>query len=629
MNLMKKLFVASLIPTILTGCSAPVSGQRAIVETATIHNGKLPQDLKLTGTLLASEELDVSAKAGGKVVSINVDTGDRVSTNNTLLSLDATTEKATQGSLMEVSAVGTQGKDALEKLYDDRINSAKKQLQTAKDSGNSALLLIQKQIDEAENNTLPSTTDVGQASIDTLTTQLESAKHDLKTASENALASSDLLLSQINDKLYEVYVPDENVDRYSFGTNAQQYFESLYSSYKHPAQTAISKLQIDFKDFHVLYQTLLSHTNATDEEIDTTVSKALEVLNDAKNSLDLTYEILVHESPSPGFSLEDMNQYKIVLNSFSSQVEPLIQSLKNLYGSDGISGQIAVLTKQEELAKAQAIASKNGVASQIVVLKEQLAKAQVDIEGQIQQTELGISTLEKEKTAKLLEAETSIVQLNGQQNINATLINNSIVTSPFSGVITQKFVEIGAVVSPGMPLFHLANDSKLKLIIGVPDNFASSISVGWKAEVSIDDVTDETFEATVDKIYPSVDPVSKKVKVELSLDNKDDRLKIGSFARVHFALSDVDGVVIPSSALVSRYGLNFVYVVQEGKAISRDVVVGVRSSDLVEITSGIQEGEKIVTSGASFLRDGETIVESLPDSASTSTNTSGDPSNGG
>jgi RND family efflux transporter MFP subunit len=229
-------------------------------------------------------------------------------------------------------------------------------------------------------------------------------------------------------------------------------------------------------------------------------------------------------------------------------------------------------------------------------------------ESEITQTELSLSTLQKEKDSKLAEANAQATQVQGQMSVSETLVDNSLLRAPFDGVITAKNTDVGGVVGFGSPVYHLVQDDVVKVTIGMPDELSDSFSVGENCFVYLDENENNKTPAKITKIYPAVDPKNNKVTIELEIDNKGHTLKVGSIVNVSLPhKNSSNGIVIPKEALVLRYGLSYVFVVKDGVVARRIVRVGIQTDSSVEIIYGLSYGDIVVKEGGYYLRSGDKV----------------------
>ena len=190
-----------------------------------------------------------------------------------------------------------------------------------------------------------------------------------------------------------------------------------------------------------------------------------------------------------------------------------------------------------------------------------------------------------------------------------TRIGFATVRAPIAGVVTEKMVEAGDIVANNARLFALADVSALVVRMGVSELDVVELQVGDPVLVQLDAYRDRQLRGRIRRIFPSGDPTTRLVPVEVQLDDASARsARPGFLARATFALSTHDGVLlVPQSAIVGAQGNEAVFVVNDDKAVRRTVETGLTSLGQVEIRSGLQEGEQIVTVGSNSLRDGMSV----------------------
>jgi membrane fusion protein (multidrug efflux system) len=190
-----------------------------------------------------------------------------------------------------------------------------------------------------------------------------------------------------------------------------------------------------------------------------------------------------------------------------------------------------------------------------------------------------------------------------------TRVAYATVTAPIDGVVTEKRVEAGDVVAPQTRLFTLADVSTLVVRVGVSELDVVAVKVGDPVALALDAFPDRNFRGRVRRIFPTGDPTTRLVPVEVALRGQDaGEVRPGFLARVTFALGTRDGVLlVPASALVGGQGSESVFVVEDGRAVRRTVMPGVTSEGRVEIVTGLQEDEQVIVAGNNMLRDGAAV----------------------
>ena len=188
--------------------------------------------------------------------------------------------------------------------------------------------------------------------------------------------------------------------------------------------------------------------------------------------------------------------------------------------------------------------------------------------------------------------------------------------APFDGDIVKKTVEMGAFVGPGLPAFALAKTDPVKIVVGVPDTVLHSVRLGQPVEVGIDAFPTRTFRARVSRISSAADAVTRNFDVEVAIPNHDHLLRVGMIGSLHLAnagaASRASALLVPLSAVVQakdgKYGV-FVISDSSGGEVARlhGVEIGAVNGTEISVVNGIQAGDRIITTGANLLKDGQRV----------------------
>jgi RND family efflux transporter MFP subunit len=189
-------------------------------------------------------------------------------------------------------------------------------------------------------------------------------------------------------------------------------------------------------------------------------------------------------------------------------------------------------------------------------------------------------------------------------------LSNTVVTSPVNGFVGSRSLDPGAWVTPNSAFISVVDISTVRIVSNVVERDLRRISEGLPAEVEVDAYPGEKFQGSVAHVAPVLDPNTRTAQIEVEIRNADGRLKPGMYARVHFTVDQRDkALVVPATALVAVGGRQGVFLPAEGDVAEfRPIVPGLSTQELVEISSGLAEGEQIVTTGAAALREGDRIV---------------------
>jgi len=181
------------------------------------------------------------------------------------------------------------------------------------------------------------------------------------------------------------------------------------------------------------------------------------------------------------------------------------------------------------------------------------------------------------------------------------------VTAPVDGVITGKKVDVGTMAAAGTTLFVLEDDSAYNLEADVDESIASKIFVGMTAEVVVDSLG-KSIPGTVTEMAPTIDATARKLHIKI--DVKDAGLKSGLYACVKIPTNKKETILVPKNAIVEKGQLTGLYVVDaQGLVLFRIVRMGKTYDGQVEILSGVNVGEKIITEGSQKVIDGGIVKE--------------------
>jgi HlyD family secretion protein len=183
------------------------------------------------------------------------------------------------------------------------------------------------------------------------------------------------------------------------------------------------------------------------------------------------------------------------------------------------------------------------------------------------------------------------------------------IRAAFDGYVEKRLVNLGELVKAQMPVMAIVRLDPLKVTAELPEKMAPRISDGRPVELRVDAYRDRTFTGTVTRISPVVNAATRAFPFEAVVPNTDAALKPGTFARVHVESGRVDDVLtLPYAALQYRYGVNRVFVVNGDRLALRELQVGERLGDRIEIASGVKEGERVAITDVDTLTDGALVT---------------------
>lgn len=182
------------------------------------------------------------------------------------------------------------------------------------------------------------------------------------------------------------------------------------------------------------------------------------------------------------------------------------------------------------------------------------------------------------------------------------------VTSPLQGVLTRYLVDLGAAVTPSTPICEVADIWPVKIAVNVAEKDLPEIKAGQSARFFADAYPNETFSGRVTRISEALNLASRSAEVEIYSENPGGRLKPGMFVKVEIITSvHSDAVVVPREAVAELGGNYYAFVIENQKARHRDLKVGIMKSQQLEILSGLNPGETLVTLGWHNLTEGTAV----------------------
>ena len=201
-----------------------------------------------------------------------------------------------------------------------------------------------------------------------------------------------------------------------------------------------------------------------------------------------------------------------------------------------------------------------------------------------------------------IQASEATMKLAGRQ------LRDTDIRAPFDGYVEKRLVNLGELVKAQMPVMAVVRLNPLKVIAEIPEKMAPWIKDGQPVTLQVDAYRDKTFEGKVSRISPGVNASTRAFPFEALVPNTDTALKPGTFARVHIESGKVDDVLtLPYSALQYRYGVNRVFVVNGDKLAMRELAVGERMGERIEIVKGVKAGERVAVTDVETLSEGALV----------------------
>jgi membrane fusion protein (multidrug efflux system) len=247
-------------------------------------------------------------------------------------------------------------------------------------------------------------------------------------------------------------------------------------------------------------------------------------------------------------------------------------------------------------------------------LKAQLQKKNLDLK---------LARTEESRQKKLLDIEAisqgeyDIVAnkaetLEAEKNLLLAQLVKTEIKAPFSGTIGLRYVSNGGYVSPNTKIAVLQQLDPIKIEFSIPESYSSVIKNGAPVRFKLSG-SEEVYTGSVYATDLAVDPATRTIRIRARSANPDRKLVPGSFAKIELNLGDINNaIMLPSQAIIPELNGQKVFVVENGKARSVKIGVGVRTESDVQVTEGLKRGDSVVVSGILQLKEGSNVVVNKP-----------------
>lgn len=313
-----------------------------------------------------------------------------------------------------------------------------------------------------------------------------------------------------------------------------------------------------------------------------------------------------------------VSTFKVQNQKFTHYLElqGSVQTKQNVLISPEMSGLLKEVYVKEgqHVTQGQVLAKidDGGISNQLAQLEAQaqLAKTTYERQKRLWGQKIG-SEIQYLQTKTNYEA-----QKNAVEQLKKTLAKSTI-KAPFSGVIDDVIIEQGTIVSPGAGVFRIVNLSNMYIETDVPENYISSIKKGKEVEVNFP-ILNENIHTKIRQAGNFINPANRTFKVEIFIPNKKKNIKPNLTAKLKINdYTNTDAILIPQSIISENAsGKQYIFVVnnikKEGKTLRGTakkvtITTGKTQGDIVEVLSGLKNGQQIIKEGARSVKDGQVV----------------------
>lgn len=249
-------------------------------------------------------------------------------------------------------------------------------------------------------------------------------------------------------------------------------------------------------------------------------------------------------------------------------------------------------------------------AGQVLAEMDRLQMEQTGLQLKNNETELGrLRQLLAEGGISQSDFDAIELSYNVSKSTYDNIVENTILRSPVSGVVSARNYDRGDLYSMGQPIFTVQQIVPVKLLVGISETDYTKVKKGDKVTVTADAFPGKTFTGSVVRLYPVMDPATHTFNVEVQIRNENRELRPGMYARVTVNFGDNNSIVLPDAAVVKQQGSGqrFVYILEGDKVQLKEITLGRHFDDKYEILSGVEDGQKVVVKGQTALKSGITV----------------------
>jgi len=264
----------------------------------------------------------------------------------------------------------------------------------------------------------------------------------------------------------------------------------------------------------------------------------------------------------------------------------------------------------QELSQARA-------ARQQIVAQLQLAKISADRWENLRKSDSVSQQEADQETSGYQQAKANLAAADANVRRLEQLESFKNVYAPFSGILTRRNVDPGALINAGAAgkeLFDMAKLDTLRVFVNVPQAYVPSLRVGMETVITLQELPGQKFKGKVARTSESIDPATRTLLTEIDVPNKDGKLLPGSFGQIHFSVPDnVHKITIPVNAMLFREeGPRVAVVDQNGIVHLRPITIGRDFGSTLEIVGGIDANEQVIINPSDSIEDGQKVRVAPP-----------------
>jgi len=292
----------------------------------------------------------------------------------------------------------------------------------------------------------------------------------------------------------------------------------------------------------------------------------------------------------------------------SSQVSGIVQAYRVDTGDAVTANKMVVALDPTDykLALSEARANLLSVKARYAAAKNSFVRA-----GELLPQKVITTEAYEKIEAEYKTTQAAVSQAEAAVDINQRRLDKTMIKAPFDGLVTSRLVEIGQNINIGDPVMAIADMQSMRVKIHVNEQDYVYLDKDDAVTVLVEAYPDASFSGQVDRIGVKADPNTNTFEVEILLANPNLVFKAGLTATVNITIDEIkDAIMVPQSCILFRKNRQEVFLVLDGDRVAvRDVKLGRADGSSVRIVKGLTPGDKLVTTGGQYLKDGDSVLE--------------------
>src|SRR3989338_366758 len=526
-------------------------------------DGNGQANIATVGTVKADSKVEVVAMVNGTARGVYFKTGDTVTAKQVLISLYDSTLLANLNNAQTNAGNMQLSYDSNQRTLDENIRQAELGIRRAQESVGSVAIGLQTAEDNLAN----------------ARNLQEKNKEDIKN---NAVISYHNYLNAVSSGLDQVnYLLGEDKD--------SGQLPGISST------LGVTNLQTvtDAKNKYTLTRAVYfaqDKAGVNTDDVLAGVKAVAQLLSQTKDLIDSTIAVLNHTIANSNFPDSALMAQRSLFSNLRSTV---------------INAQVAAQATLNSLQNVDLVNKQqlDALQNAVNIARSQLTLAQTGYDTAV----AALASARKGKEQALIGAKAALDNARGQLNIIQTQAADLSVEAPIAGVVTQKSVELGGEVRAGQKLAEISQNDAVKIIVGISSEDVYKIKLGQPAAIN------DNLAGAVTRIDPAADAMTKKVTVEITYDNKDKKLIAETFVDVKMPVQSqsagplAGSFFVPLQAVSITPNETFVFIVKDGKAAKIPVELGITEGEKIEVTSGLRNGDEVITEGNKELEEGQNV----------------------